>query len=306
MQWHETTDEFKFSRGSPVAGWVFTAALLGCLLYFLGPLLHGAWIDGIEQALKQATMGGICAVTAVGGLLVLTVVAAVNGIFACCSIVFDKSSGQVTRDWRLGLLRDHETHAFADVAAVAYVATNTGDNDAPSYSYRLKCYFKDEKTYELTISSDQQAVIELVQRLRSFLSLPADGTMHYEAQHLAEKMGEARQRFAALAEQSTLGPMSGMLANLLTRQMGQLQTMLAGTVPVPVNPDASMDEMLARLGAEPMNATLYLEVAEILRKRQQHAEAAAVLERAVAIMAKAAAARDQENPRRPAVHPLDD
>jgi hypothetical protein len=62
--------------------------------------------------------------------------------------------------------------------------------------------------------------------------------------------------------------------------------------------------MLARLRAEPKNATLHLQVAEVLRKQQHHAEAAAALEQAVGIMAWAAA-NDETSPRRPGVHPVD-
>ena len=304
MQWQETTSEFKFSRGYPALGWVFTAALLGCLLFFLGPLLQGVSLEEIWNWAKQASMGSLCIAAFAVGLLVLIVLSVVNGMFAFCCVVFDKNTAQVRRDWRLGPLHRYETHSFEDVAAVAYTATNQGENDAPFYSYRLKCYFKDDKDYDLTTSGDQQAMIALVQRLRSFLNLPADGTMHYEAVRLARKVAEMGKGFAAAREKSTLGPLSGAMADLLTGQLEWMQAALERTIPKPVNPDAPLDELLARLRAEPKNATLHLQVAEILRKQQHHAEAAAALEQAVGIMAWAAA-NDEASPRRPAVHPVD-
>jgi hypothetical protein len=304
MQCHESTDEITFSRGNPAMGWIFTVALVCCLSCFLGPLLQPASFDGIWHWMRQASLGSICFVTVVVGFLVLLVLAAVNGIFACCCIRFDKTVQEVTRDWRLGPLHRHDTHSFEDVAAVAYVASNNGENDAPSYSYRLKCYFKDDRDYDLTTSGDQQAIIDMVQRLRRFLNLPVDGTMHYEAERLARKVGEAARRFAAVREQHNQGTLSNLMAGLLTRQMEVLQTTLERTIPKPVPDDASADELLDRVSAEPMNATLHLQVAEIMRKQQDHENAAAFLERAVAIMGTTG--HDEPVSRRATVHPVDD
>src|SRR5262245_31180725 len=84
MRINETEDQFRFSRGHPLAGWLLTAVLVAVVLCFLQPILawggqvaRGDPVGQLVRSFKEATAGQICLVVGFGGLAVVLVVAAV-------------------------------------------------------------------------------------------------------------------------------------------------------------------------------------------------------------------------------------
>ncbi len=126
-------EQFRFARGHPVVGWLLTAAGVAVILYFLQPIIawggrlaRGDPVEQLWQTVLQATAGQICVVSGLGLLVLLIVVSAVNGIFGSCLYVFDKASGQFTRLWQLGLLRDKAVYPFDQVSKIGVASRNTG------------------------------------------------------------------------------------------------------------------------------------------------------------------------------------
>jgi hypothetical protein len=294
----ETTDQFRFSRGHPLVGWLLTGSLLAILLYFLFPLLtsgeeqpQGDTLARWQQAIKETSTGAICVLIGLGSLGLLVVLSVIKGVCASCSVVFDKDSGQVTRDWQLGLLRDKESHPLTAVVAIAYTVEGTGapDSTEPSSLYRLRCYFAGDKSYELTSSRDEESIVKLARQLQAFLGHPTDGKIRRYAWDMSEKIGAARQSFQQLKEQAS-NPLTAAMAGLLAGQMERLEATMNAILPMELARDAPPDDILNQLRAGPGNPDLHMKFAVALATLQRNVEAAAVLERGSDLYAQVAAA----------------
>jgi hypothetical protein len=292
MRVTESEDEFRFARGHPLAGWLLTAAGVAAILYFLHPIV--AWgaqvapgdaVGQFWQTVKQATAGQICILGGLGFILLLIVVAAVNGIFGSCSYVFDKSSGQFTRLWQLGLLRNKAVYPFDQVSKIGVTSRNTENrDDRSSWNFVLKVYLSDGKHYELTSSSDEKYITDLARRLQRFLNMPADADLNVERSPMIAMVKETKEGLEALKNH----PIGGLVAGMLVQQLERLESALASVGGPPPPDGASRDELLELLRGRPEDAGFHLQVAARLREQQCHLEAASVLQRAVRLMGEAA------------------
>jgi hypothetical protein len=217
---------------------------------------------------------------------VLIVVSAVNGIFGSCLYVFEKTSGQFTRLWQLGLLRDKAAYPFDQVSKIGVAYRNTDmDRDSGSSGYFvLKVYLSDGKNYELTSSSDQKSITDLARRLQRFLNMPTDADLNVEGLQMIAKIQETKEGLDALKSH----PVGGLVAGLLVQQLERLESALASAGGPPPPNDASRDELLQLLRGRPEDVALHLQVAARLREQKCHLEAASVLQRAVGLMGEAA------------------
>jgi hypothetical protein len=325
MRVTESEEEFRFARGRLLAGWLLTAAGVATILYFLQPIIvwggqvaQGDPVGQLWQTVKQASAGQVCILGGLGLILVLIVVAVVNGTCGSCSSVFDKSSGQFTRLWQLGLLRHKAVYPFDQVSQIGVAYRNTGmDRDYGSCGYFvLKVYLFDGKNYDLNSSSDRKSITDLARRLQRFLNMPTDADLNVEGLQMIAKIKETKERLDALKSH----PVGGMVAGMLVQQLERLETALASAGGPPPPNDASRDELLEFLRGRPEDVALHLQVAARLREQKCHLEAASVLQRAVRLMGEAAihvADRAREADKRgieyasgcriqkPAVHPIE-
>jgi hypothetical protein len=323
MRVTESEQEFRFARGHPLAGWLLIAAGVATLLYFLQPIIvwggqlaQGDPVGQLWQTVKKASAGQICIVGGLGPLLVLIVVSVVNGSCGSCSYVFDKTSGQFTRLWQLGLLRDQAVYPFEQVSKIGVAARNGGSDSGSSWSAVLKVYLSDGKHYELTSSSDHRSITDLARRLQRFLNMPTDADLNVEGAQMIATIKEAKEGLDALKSQ----PLGGLVAGMLVQQLERLESVLASAGGPPPANDASRDELLQLLRGRPEDVALHLQVAARLREQKCHLEAASVLQRAVRLMGDAAIhvaemAREADERgieyvsgcrvEKPAVHPVD-
>jgi hypothetical protein len=293
MRVTESEEKFRFARGHPLAGWLLTTAAVAAALYFLQPIITwggqlalGDPVWQLWQTVKQATAGQICVLGGLGLLLVLIAVAVLNGIFGSCSCVFDKTSGQFTHLWQLGLLRDKAVYPFDQVSKIGIASRNT-DSDSDygcSSCFVLKVYLADGKHYELTSSSDQKSITDLARRLQRFLNMPADAELNAEGSRMIAMIKETKEGLDALKGH----PVAGMVAGMFVQQLERLESVLVTAGGAPPPNDASPDELLDLLRGRPEDAAFHLQVAARLREQNCHLEAASVLQRAVRLMGEAA------------------
>jgi hypothetical protein len=291
MRVTENEEEFRFARGHPLAGWLLTAAGVAAILLFLQPLIawgvmlaQGDPVAEWWQMIKQATAGQICILGGLGLILVLTVVAAVNGIFASCSYHFDKTSGQFTRHWQLGLLRDKAVYPLDQVSKIGVASRCSGGDYGSSWYCVVKVYLSDKRYYELTSSADQKYITDLARRLQHFLNMPTDADLNVEGSQMIAQLQETKEGLEVLKNH----PVGGLVAGMLVRQLERLESALASTGGPPPPSDASRDELLELLRGRSEDVTFHLQVAARLRDQKCHPEAALVLQRAVGLMGEAA------------------